>query len=154
MSAQTIMTRLLRRLRGLTGLGLFTGAMWAVIGAILGTAALVLDPASVDTGEGPLWIAYYFGRGGFVAGVVAGIVLALIERGRSLGALRLSHAAVWGALGGLSLPLLAVGPLPMVPLFALLGAGTSCGALVLARRADRRSVASPPTSTEIGAGAG
>lgn len=149
------MTTLLRRLRGLTGFGLFTGAVWAAFGAILGTMVLVLDPASVDTGEGPLWIAYYFGRAGFVAGVVCGSVLALIERGRSLGALRLSRAAVWGALGGLSLPLLAVGPQPMLPLFALLGAGTNCAALVLARRADRRVVASSrATFKELGTGAG
>jgi len=103
----------------------------------LGTIVLLVDPASVDAGEGPLWIAYYFGRAGFVAGVGAGIMLALTERRRSLASLRILRVAFWGAVGGFALPWLAVAPRPMLPLFVVLGAGTATVALLLARRGER-----------------
>ena len=131
------MRSFVQKLRGLLGLGAFSAAAWASIGVVLGTIVLLVDPASVDAGEGPLWIAYYFGRAGFVAGVGAGMVLALIERRRALASLRILRVAVWGAAGGFALPWLAVAPRPMLPLFIVLGAGTSTLALLLARRGER-----------------
>ena len=133
----TTMHSFIRRLRGLLGFGTFSGAAWACIGVVLGTIVLLVDPASVDAGEGPLWIAYYFGRAGFVAGLGAGILLALTEHKRSLASLRTLRVAFWGAVGGFALPWLAVAPLPMLPLFVVLGAGTSTVALFLARRGER-----------------
>ena len=149
------MHTLLRRLRGLIGLGVFTGAAWAVVGFVLGTVVLLVDPAVVDAGEGPGWIAFYFGRGGFVAGVVAGLVLAAAERNRTSATLRLPRLALWGALGGLSIPWLAAGPHAMLPLFVLLGAGTGCATWALARRGDTIAVeASNARPPELRAGAG
>ena len=147
------MTSFVRRLRGLLGIGAFSGAAWAGIGLVLGTIVLLVDPASVDAGEGPLWIAYYFGRAGFVAGVGAGILLALTERKRSITSLQPLRVALWGAVGGFALPWLAVAPLPMLPLFVVLGAGTSTVALFLARRAERLGkVPGAPVETSVAAG--
>jgi hypothetical protein len=57
----------LSRLRGGLGLGIFAGITWAVVGLAIGTVVLLIDPASIDPGESPPWMAYYFGRAGFVA---------------------------------------------------------------------------------------
>src|SRR5262245_32096897 len=98
------MTSLIRKLRGLAGIGLFTGVAWAVIGAIIGAGVMLIDPASIDPGESPAWIAYYFGRAGFVCGVVAGVVIAVVESRRAFNGLSLIRMAAWGALAGLALP--------------------------------------------------
>ena len=128
------MRSLLRRIRGLLGLGAFSGIVWGGIGVTLGTVVLLVDPAVVDKGEGPLWIAYYFARAGFVAGAGAALLLAVAERRRSLASLSTLRVALWGAVGGLALPWLAVAPAAMWPVFVILGAGTSAVALRLARR--------------------
>jgi hypothetical protein len=131
------MTLFLRRARGALGLGLFTGVTWALVGAAIGTVVLVVDPASIDPGESPGWIAYYFGRAGFVSGVVAAVALAVAERRRTIGALSWVRIAGWGALGGFALPWLAAGPQAMLPIFVGLGATTIVSALALAKRGER-----------------
>ncbi len=141
------MHTLLRRLRGLLGLSVFTGTVWALVGLALGTVVLIVDPAVVGPGEGPLWIAYYFGRSGLVAGVVAGVVLAAAARYRGSTALRLPRLAAWGALGGLTIPWLAAAPQAMLPLFILLGAGTGCATWVLARRGERLAIGASARDT-------
>jgi len=149
------MHRLLRRLRGLLGLGVFTGAAWAFVGLVIGTVVLLVDPAVVGEGEGPGWIAFYFGRSGLVAGLVAGLVLAATEGHRSGARLRLSRMALWGALGGLSIPWLAAGPQAMLPFFVVLGAGTGGVTWALARRGERLEVGAPDDRPpELHAGTG
>ncbi len=113
------------------------------------------DPASVDAGEGPLWIAYYFGRGGIMAGVVTGLVLAVLERRRSLAALRLPRLAAWGALGGLTIPWLAAAPQAMLPLWVVLGTGTGVATWALAWRGRQiNSGDAASAASEFDAGAG
>jgi hypothetical protein len=131
---------LLRRLRGIVGIGLSSAFVWACVGALLGAAVLVIDPAAVDAGEGPGWIAYYFGRAGFVAGAVAAAVLTTAEARKTFVELNYGRMALWGAIGGLVLPWLAVAPRPMLPMFLLLGAGTACATLAVARRAERHAL--------------
>ena len=131
------MRTFLRRLRGLLGLGAFTGSVWAVVGFVVGVVVLIVDPAVVGPGEGPLWIAYYFGRSGVVAGLVAGGVLALAERRQALASLRVSRLTLWGAIGGLTIPWLAAAPQAMLPLFVALGAGTGAVTWALARRGEQ-----------------
>lgn len=46
------MPTLLRRPRGLLGIGVATGLAWAIIGAVIVAAGSVVDPASVDPGKG------------------------------------------------------------------------------------------------------
>lgn len=128
-----------RRLRGLLGMGMFSGALWAVIGAAIGTLVLLIDPASMDEGESVGMLVYYFGRAGFVAGLLSGSLLLVTERRRTVGTLGWGRLALWGAAGGLLLPWLAVGPRAMVPIFIVMGAGTLTGALALARRGERLS---------------
>lgn len=134
------MRSLLRRLRGLLGLGTFSAVAWALFGAALGSVILVVDPASVDAGEGPLWIAYYLGRTGFVAGIAAGALIAAIGRRQALLDLRMGTVIAVGAAAGAALPWIAFAPRAMLPFLVVLSAGTAAAALGLARRGERRSL--------------
>ena len=136
------MRSLLRRIRGLLGLGAFSAAAWALCGAALGSVVLLLDPASVDAGEGPLWIAYYFGRTGFAAGIAAGALIAAIGRRKALLDLRMGMVIAVGAAAGAALPWIALAPRAMLPFLVVLSAGTAASALGLARHGERRSLES------------
>lgn len=129
-----------RRVRGLLGLGAFSGIAWGVIGALIATVALIVDPMTVDAGEGPFWAALIIGRAGFVAGVAAGLALMIAERRHSIRDLRLPRVAMWGALGGLALPWIGAAPSAMIAILAVMGAGTAVGAVSLARRGESDSV--------------
>ena len=140
------MRTLLRRLRGLVGLGLFSAVGWAAVGLVIVAIISVLDRASIDAGEGPMIAALVFARAGFVAGVMAGVALAFAERHRRLRDLFLPRVAVWGALGGLALPWIGAAPQAMTLIFAVLGSGTALAAVALARRGDRLTAGTaPPT---------
>jgi hypothetical protein len=134
------MRSLFRRLRGLLGLGAFSAVAWALFGAAIGSAILVLDPASIDAGEGPLWIAYYLGRTGFVAGIAAGALISAIGRRKALLELRMGTAIAVGAAAGAALPWIAFAPRAMLPFLVVLSAGTAASALGLARHGERRSL--------------
>jgi membrane-associated protease RseP (regulator of RpoE activity) len=110
------MSGLMRRLRGLLGLGVTWGAGWAGIGAAIGLAIRLVAP--------PAWgspiLAWALGMGayGFVSGVGFGKLLWFREGRKTLGELSLKRVALWGVLGSAAVPLV----------FALLGAfnvGTS-----------------------------
>ena len=131
------MQTLLRRMRGLLGLGIFSAAAWAAVGVGIIAVISVVDPPSIGPGEGPLWAAFVFGRAGFVAGVMAGAVLAFAERHRRLADLTLPRVALWGAIGGLLLPWIGAAPRPMMLILGVLGSGSAVAAVALARRAER-----------------
>ncbi len=131
------MDTIIRRIRGLAGLALFAGIAWAAIGAVIWIGVRIIDPASIDPGEGIFWLIYHFGRAGLVAGAVAGLVLAFAERRKSSATIRLPRLTVWGALGGFAIPWLAAGPRAMLPFFVVLGAGTGAVTWALARRGEK-----------------
>lgn len=131
---------LLRRIRGLLGLGLFGAVTWGVTGLLIGGALLVLRPQDVGIGEGPVRLAYHFVRCGLVAGLLSGVVLGLAERHRSMLALRGWRLTLWGAIGGLGVPWLAAAPRAMLPFFVFLGAATGATTWVLARRGATREL--------------
>lgn len=134
------MRSLFRKLRGLLGLGAFSAVAWAVFGATLGSIILLIDPATIDPGEGPLWIAYYLGRTGFVAGIAAGALIAAIGRRKALLDLRMGTVTAVGAAAGAVLPWIAFAPQAMLPFLVFLSAGTAASALALARRGERRAL--------------
>ena len=47
------MTTLLRRLRGLIGVGLSWAVLWAAVIFAIGTVIGIFDPGSIDAGEEP-----------------------------------------------------------------------------------------------------
>jgi hypothetical protein len=139
------MGRLLRRVRAAMGMGVAWGLAWFGAGMVL---LLIVGPDAADV---PFPLG--FGFLGFLAGALFSGILGLVERGRGFHQLSLRRFAGWGAAGGLLFAVLFVlvvtlsgaGSLPgglvfLGPLFAAAGAASAGGALVLARRADDRSL--------------
>ncbi len=151
--------RLMRRLRGLVGVGLTWGTLWGAIGAGIGFVLGRLDPL-LWTLDNPvtLWglgMAAY----GFVSGVGFGTLLMLREGSKRLGELSLGRVALWGVLGSAAVPLLFLGffqagttvvdILGAMGVTALLGGVFAPGAVAIARRAE---LASPDERDLLGDG--
>jgi hypothetical protein len=112
------MKKLLRKLRGLMGVGVTWGTLWAGIGAVIGLVVGLVSPELLQWGN-PIgdW-ALGMGLYGFVSGVGFGTLLSAGEGRKTIGDLSLKRVALWGVLGSAAVPLL----FGMVGLFA---AGTT-----------------------------
>ena len=95
----------LRRFLGIAGIGLTWGIAWALVFAILALIASVVDPDSIDPGEGPIFVFQIGLTVGFVSGVLFGVLLAWAENRKSVRDLSVMRAVLWGALGSAILPL-------------------------------------------------
>jgi hypothetical protein len=150
----------LRRLRGAVGMGLTWALGWAVVGLGIGVASLLLPGLPwdrfFDVFDAPLPA---LAVPGFVGGALFSLVLGVAGRHRRFEELSLPRFAAWGALGGV---LLSLVPAAMVAVglasiggsgrglwqltalvagpFALLGAGSAAGTLLLARQAEQRAL--------------
>lgn len=97
--------KLLRKLRGLAGLGVSWSMTWGAVGAGVGFVIGVVNP------EVWLWtnpvLEWTVGMGlyGFVSGVGFGGVLGMVERQHALHELSLKRVAWWGVLGSAAVPL-------------------------------------------------
>ena len=101
------MKDLVRKLRGLTGLGLTWGAAWGAIGAGIGLVLGELSPWLWTAGNPVVEWTLGMGAYGFVSGVAFGKLLWFLEgRRTSVSELPLGRTAVWGVLGGSFVPLL------------------------------------------------
>lgn len=132
------MGTLLRKLRGLLGLGLTWGILWAILTAAIGVVIWVVDPDSIDSGEGPLIASAIVGWQGFVAGVGFGILLSFAETRKAILDLSLIRAAIWGLLASAALPFLTGMPIGMLWFVCLLGATSASASVAIARRAVLR----------------
>lgn len=143
------MKRWLRRIRGAIGMGL----TWAV--AWFGAGMVMLLGLLLTTGSTGADVPYPLGFGafGFVAGVAFSGVLGLVEGRRRFDQMSLPRFAAWGAAGGFLLSAIFVVVVAVVedpaflsnllvlgPVFAVAGAGSAAGALVVARRAEDRAL--------------
>jgi hypothetical protein len=134
----------LRRIRGAIGLGLTWAAGWSAAGFVMLLGLLLIKGARPDVP-----IPLVFGVFGFVGGVTFSVVLNLLEGRRRFAQLSVPRFAAWGAVAGFLLSVAFVLTLALAedpaflwnlaglgPLFAVAGAGSAAGSLVLARRAD------------------
>ncbi len=141
------MDELLRKARGLLGVGLTWGALWAMVGGVIGVLLGFMTDAWLWYNPITTW-ALGMGMYGFVSGVGFGKLLALTEGRKRLDQLSLKKMALWGVLGSAAVPLLFV-PLGMfsvgttfidilgaMGLTALLGGISAPGAVALARHAE------------------
>lgn len=138
----------LRKLRGLTGVGVTWGVAWSAVGAAIGGVLGVLSPELWTWGNPIFEWALGMGLYGFVSGVGFGKLLALAEGRKRLDQLSLGRVAVWGVLGSAMVPLLfgalgffaagttAMEVLGAMGVTALLGGLSAPGAVALARRAE------------------
>lgn len=143
----------LRKLRGIIGMGLLWGVVWGLLGFLLG--ALQVLPGVLRLAPLPFIVArlvgsaFGWGIWGGLSGATFGGALMLAEGRRSLADLSIARMGFWGAVGGLTLPVLVIvggflsrpGLIRILPGFALagasLGAASAISMVWLARRAAR-----------------
>lgn len=146
--------RLARRLRGIAASSLLWTIVWGFAGAVVYAIAGISwttragDPLTLRAvlQYAPIG-ALFFGTYGMLSGAAFAVILALVERRRSLDDLSVRRVAAWGALGGIAILLLNVAlilvvergqvPNDFVPTLlgmSLLGAACAAGSLLLARR--------------------
>lgn len=142
------MGKLLRRLRGLAGVGVTWGAMWAGIGAGIGLILGMVDPEAWRWTNPILEWAFGMGVYGFVSGAGFGTLLSLKEGRKRLFELSLGRVALWGLLGSAAVPAL-MGTLGLLPsgtpvveiiqamfVTGFLGGTFAPGSIAIARRAQ------------------
>lgn len=143
------MKRLLRRLRGMFGLGGFWAAIWAPIGAGIFVIQSLARGSGVPPWDVLVPLLFAGARNGFLGGFLFAGGLALAYRSRTFADLRPGVLGAIGAVAGMLLPagsLISIsmkGYLPLAwPAFALifgfagaLGAATAVGSLRMAQAA-------------------
>jgi hypothetical protein len=150
---------LLRRLRGILGTAVVWAIVWGALGAVFLAAQSLWEHLEHDPYRTPSY-GQLLARGflifsiwGAVSGAVFALALALAERKRSVSDLSMRRVATWGALGGVTLPLIGIVVMPYIGpstwMFVaqilgatgLLGAGCAAGTLALVRRGEASAAA-------------
>jgi hypothetical protein len=138
----------LRWLRGLIGVGVSWGALWGIIGAGIGFALGVIDPALWEFSNPAVTWGLGMGAYGFVSGLGFGGLLSLREGSKTVAELSLPRVGVWGVLGSMAVPLLfgALGTfdagttladvLGAMLVTGSLGGAFASGSVAIARRAE------------------
>lgn len=137
------MNALLQKLRGVMGIGLTWGILWAAIGTAVALVIGVLDPDSIDPGESPIIMGAIIGFVGLVSGVGFGILLSVGESRKAIRDLSLSRAAMWGILGSAALPLLTTMDNGLILITCPLGAAFAAASVAIARKAERHNSEQP-----------
>lgn len=134
------MNTLFRKLRGLLGVGLTWGTLWAAVTVAIAGVIGMLDPDSIDPGEGPLLAGAIIGLQGVVAGVGFGLLLSFAEARKAILEFSRVRVAVWGLLASAALPLLTGMPVGMLWFVCLLGGTSATASVAIARHAERRAL--------------
>jgi MFS family permease len=132
------MTTLLRRLRGMLGMGITWAVGWAIVMFMIGTIIGIVDPDAIDPGEEPWRMGAVVGFVGFLSGAAFATIFASAERRRKIQELSVLRAAVWGALGGAVFPLLTTLNDAVLVNTMPLGAIFAASTVAIARRAALR----------------
>ena len=86
-------------LRRVTGVGLVWGVLWAVVVMTIGMVIGIVDPNSIDLGEGPLATTAIFGPMGFYSGVVFALLLVIRRNDQTRSDVSLGRGIICGLLG-------------------------------------------------------
>ena len=146
------MNGLVRKLRGLLGVGLTWGGLWSVIGAGIGLALGVFAPDAWGLADRVFDWTIGMGLYGLVSGVGFGSLLSLREGRRTIFDLSLLRTSIMGFLGSAAVPLL-FGALSMfefgtttaevlgaILVTGVLGGTFAPAAIAVARREELRAV--------------
>jgi hypothetical protein len=128
------------------GIGLTWATLWAEWWAIVFLMITLVDPDTIDPGEGPLAVAPVLGSMGLLSGIAFGILLSIAGRGGKSIDLSVTREAGLGVLGSAvaQLAYLDHGDMGLVHnlkqalLFAAFGGIVTMAWLVIARRWSRR----------------
>ena len=166
------MKKLLRKVRGLLGVGVTWGALWAGIGAGIGFIIGVVSPEIWGWSNPILEWAVGMGAYGLISGIGFGSLLALGEGRRTILDLSLPRVAFWGVLGSAFVPLLfgmagafeagttVIDILEAIAVTGVLGGTFAPGSVAIARRAALRDpgegllLGPDPESEEMALGPG
>lgn len=91
------MSNTLNAMRRVLGIGVAWGILWLAFWAVVMAVIGILDPDSIDPGEGTMFLTI-FGPMGFFSGVAFAILLLLSERRRAAAAPSWVRVAGWGIL--------------------------------------------------------
>ena len=136
------MREFLRKCRAALGVGMTWGAAWALIFALIFLVIRVVDPDSIDPGEGPVRGIAIGALFGFISGTVFAAVLAMTESRRTIRKLSVGRAAIWGMLGTAAYPLLTPLDNSMVFFVCPIGAALAAASVAIAKKAELGSSAS------------
>jgi hypothetical protein len=134
------MSRVVGPLRSVAAIVLTWGAVWVATVLVIGLVVKIVDPASIDPGEGPLVMITTFGGVGLAAGALFAALLLVVERGRPILDLRPLRAALWGALAAVPWPFVTTAHDNMLVILCPLGALSGVASIALARAAEHRRV--------------
>jgi hypothetical protein len=140
------MRAFLRKCRGALGLGLLSAVAWAIIFALIAVVIGIVDPDSIDPGEGPLHVAPIGAVFGFVSGIVFALLLALGEGRKTLRDLSVKRAALWGMLGTAAYPLLTPVGDEAVLIFGPIGAALAAVTVAVAKKGE---LGAPPEQPKL-----
>ena len=145
------MNRLVRRLRGLLGVGVTWGTLWSLIGAGIGLVIGVISPEVWESTNPIIEWAIGMGLYGLVSGIGFGSLLTLREGRKTILDISLRRAAVLGVVGAAAVPLLfgslgtfeagttAVEVLGAIIVTGILGGTFAPASIAVARRAELRT---------------
>ena len=139
--------------RWVLGIGLAWATLWLALWAIVVVIIGVLDPDSIDAGEGPMVMLSILGPMGLFSGVAFGILLSIADRGRSAIDRSTIRVAAYGILANaiVQMPYLGHGDqslaanIQMALLFCAFGGLVTLAWLVMARWSSHRR-SSPESS--------
>ena len=134
----------LRWWRGFLGMGVTWGITWGAVFATLGLIVGIVDPDSIDPGEGPLRIAAIGAFYGAITGAAFSVLLSVAERRRAITELSVGRAALWGAISAAFYPLLTPVADSMLVFLCPIGAVLAAGSVGVAKRAVLRAPTEQP----------
>jgi hypothetical protein len=100
------MSTLVTSARAIVGHALAWTAIWMTLMFAIGQVVLRVDPASIDPGEEPWRMALMVSGVGLASGMVFGLLLRLLERGKVFADVAAWRVVLWAALAGAAMPLL------------------------------------------------
>jgi hypothetical protein len=86
-------------LRRVAGIGLVWAILWVAAVSLIGVIIAIVDPDSIDPGEGPMITAAIFGPMGFFSGVAFALLTSIGRHRAPDRGLSPARAAGWGMLG-------------------------------------------------------
>lgn len=131
--SERTMSNQLRNPKVVLGMALIWGAVWIAIGAVVITIIGIVDPPSIDPGEGVIGLAPRIGTAGFICGLGFCGLLAFAEKRATFSGVSLLRVAGWGMVAAVAVPVLAGKDFRMGLFFGPLGAISALVAVAVAR---------------------
>jgi hypothetical protein len=142
------MSTAVRKLRGVSALGLTWALLWTALFAGLVGVTGLLRPQDIEPGERWFEIAPVGALVGLASGIGFGLLLALAENGNAIRHVPLVRAAMWGILASAAFPVLT-GRVSMIVLLCPFGAAVAIASFAISRRAERNEVSRPRSSRDV-----